>query len=111
MIKKVNVTDDQQLINRSEFVWLMHQIISIYFDNNHDLALKLNLVYKPLTTFMIVFDLMVDSDDSDKTEYLTLVHDYLARFENFNLDLTIGFYLNLTRLIIRFFGKNNESNR
>lgn len=79
MIEKPN--DESSILNRSELVWLMYQLISIYYDHNNDLALKLDLQKKPIGMFKILFDLMVDIDESDRTEYLTLIHDYLARLD------------------------------
>jgi len=58
----------------------MYQLISIYYDHNNDLALKLDLQHKPLAMFQIIFEMMFDVDESDRTEYLTLIHDYLARY-------------------------------
>lgn len=70
---------NDELLNRSELVWLMCSLTSIYYDHNNDLALKLDLQHKPLAMFEIAFYMMIDIDESDRTEYLTLIHDYLAR--------------------------------
>lgn len=79
-IDKQKLLNDET-INRGELVWLMNQLISIFYDHSNDLALKLDLQDKPWEMFRIIFELMVDVDESDRTEYLTLIHDYLARFK------------------------------
>lgn len=76
---EATMNDEDRELNRKELVWLMYQLIAIYFDNNQDLALKLDLKQKPLTTFVIIFELMCDNELSERTEYLSLVHEYLAR--------------------------------
>lgn len=86
MIEMKNV---QFNVNRGELVWLMSQLVSAYYDHNNDLALKLDLQCKPVAMFQILFTLMVNIDESDRTEYLTLVHDYLARLHLLKLFLNL----------------------
>ena len=82
LIEEEKKSPFEELLNRTELIWLMYQLISIYYDHNQDLALKLDLQQKPLGMFEIVFKMMSNEvDESDRTEYLTLIHDYLARYE------------------------------
>lgn len=64
-----------------ETIWLMNQIISIYFDASNDLALKLDLKVKPLKAFFLFFDIIEKRNSKLNTaEFIMLVHEYLARF-------------------------------
>src|SRR5579883_2111055 len=81
IIEKKKIGYSLTRTQRGELVWLMNQLVSMYYDQNNELALKLDLTRKPVGMFQILFALMVDIDESDRTEYLTLVHDYLARLE------------------------------
>ncbi|CAF0778497.1 unnamed protein product [Brachionus calyciflorus] len=64
-----------------ETLWLMNQIVSIYFDSSNDLALKLDIKIKPLKAFMILFDITEKNSDLKEniSEFLISVHEYLAR--------------------------------
>lgn len=61
-----------------ETVWLMYQLILIFFDNN-DFSFKFSTQFKPLKTFMIIFDSMLNNPKSERIEFVQSAHEYLAK--------------------------------
>jgi hypothetical protein len=54
----------------------MYQLITIFFDNEQ---FKFEVQFKPIKSFIIIFNLMNNSNN-EKIEYISLVHDYLAKY-------------------------------
>ena len=57
----------------------MYQLVSIFFDNN-DFSFKFEVQFKPLKAFMIIFDCMISSSKSDRVDYISTIHEYLAKY-------------------------------
>ncbi|RNA38515.1 calcineurin-binding cabin-1 isoform X1 [Brachionus plicatilis] len=71
---------ESENIRTRESIWLMNQIMSIYFDSSNDLAIKLDIKAKPLKAFFILFDIIEKKNSKLNTaEYLLFIHEYLAR--------------------------------
>ena len=66
---------DQLVIH--ETVWLMYQLISIFYDNSETDSRYEQ--YKPIKPFVILFDCMFDHSKSDRIDYISSIHEYLAK--------------------------------
>lgn len=71
-----NQTDQLVL---QETIWLMSQLISIFFDNTEANAKYFELEYKPTKSFKIVFECMVNNSKKEKITYISLIHKYLSK--------------------------------
>lgn len=69
--------NDQLVLQES--VWLMSQIITIFFDNNEANLKYYELDFKPSKALKIVFECMAQNTKRDKITYLVLIHKYLAK--------------------------------
>ena len=69
--------DEVSLKIKQDLIWILHKIISIYFDHS-ELVSKFDIETRPMRAFMITFDLLPQCAEN-KTEYLSLVHEYLAK--------------------------------
>jgi hypothetical protein len=69
--------------SRDETVWMMYQLIIIFFDNT-DIAFKFEQ-FKPLKAFLIIFDSIKmnqqlnSNEKSSLINYIHQVHEYLAK--------------------------------
>lgn len=62
-----------------ETVWLMSQILTIFFDNNESNLKYFEHEFKPSKAIKIIFECMVHNTKREKITYLILVHKYLAK--------------------------------
>ena len=62
-----------------ETIWLMSQLMSIYFDSNETNPKFFEVDFKPTKTFKIVFECMANNSKREKVTYISLVHQYLAK--------------------------------
>jgi hypothetical protein len=93
-----------------ETIWLMYKLISLFFENA---KYTFKCDFKPIKAFIIIYDLTCSNDEFEKFEYLSSVHDYLAKYVITNviflsLLLSRSFYFVITRKKRDGFCSNNK---
>lgn len=62
-----------------DIVWMMYQLISMFFDN-HEANLKYFIEkFRPVKVFMIIFYCMSNNTKLERIRYISLAHAYLAK--------------------------------
>ena len=63
-----------------DVVWLMYQLVLIFFENQEVNALYFQQTFRPLKVFFIIFECMASCNSKfERVKYLSLVHNYLAK--------------------------------
>jgi hypothetical protein len=62
-----------------DIVWLMYQLINMFFESQETNIKYFEQPFRPINTFMITFECMIGNTKSEKVCYLLLVHEYLAK--------------------------------
>ena len=69
----------ESTIVRQENVWLMYQLIFIFYESSSHVIKSQCAQFKPISPFMIIYENMSSHGKRERIKFIAIAHEYLAR--------------------------------
>ena len=68
-------------VRRNELVWLMYKLVALFLDtnNSNNNNNSNNVLFRPLPAIQILFECMSANDAKQKVQFISLMHNFLAK--------------------------------